>query len=195
MLTAERTSTLLQGVRAGDGASRLALQEGLYEELRALAGALFRGQGPHTLQPTALVHEAWAKLAGAAARSEGARDRSHFMAVAASAMRQVLVDHARGKQAAKRGGGARRLSMDVLERLGGGTDPVADGDAVLAVHEGLERLARLSPRQAQVVELRTFAGMSVEETAAALGVSTRTVEVDWRLARAWLSRELAHADG
>ena len=81
------------------------------------------------------------------------------------------------------------------ELKAGGTDPVADEDAVLAVHEGLERLARLSPRQAQVVELRTFAGMSVEETAAALGVSTRTVEVDWRLARAWLSRELAHADG
>ena len=177
-------------------ANQAAWLEHLYSELHAIAERCFRSErSSHTLQPTALVHEAWAKLAGAAARSEGARDRSHFMAVAASAMRQVLVDHARGKQAAKRGGGARRLSMDVLERLGGGTDPVADEDAVLAVHEGLERLARLSPRQAQVVELRTFAGMSVEETAAALGVSTRTVEVDWRLARAWLSRELAHADG
>lgn len=188
MLTADATTSLLREVRDGRADARIRLQEGLYGELRAIAEAIMRGRGAgNTLQPTALVHEAWLKLAAA---SPDANDRAHFMAIAATAMRQIVVDHARAKAALKRGGGARRLSIDDLDASAGGGTP----DQVIAVDETLRRLERLDTRQAQVVEMRIFAGMTVDEVAEALSVSPRTVEMDWRMARAWLSRELSHAD-
>lgn len=189
MLTAETTTILLREVRRGQESARTALLEGVYGELRAMAGALLRGQGTsQTLQPTALVHEAWLKL-GAAAGLQ-VNDRAHFMAIAATAMRQILVDHARARNADKRGGGARRLSLDDLDATSGDSAP----EQVLAIDECLQRLEALNARQARVVEMRVFAGMTVDETAEALGVSSRTIELDWRMARAWLARELSHAD-
>ncbi len=140
------------------------------------------------LQPTALVHEAWLKLGGSSGLE--VRDRAHFLSVAATAMRQILVDHARARGAAKRGGGIRPMDLHSIDLASDGATP----PEILEVDECLTRLARLDPRQAQVVEMRVFAGMTVEETAEALGVSPRTVELDWRMARAWLLRELSDAD-
>ncbi len=160
------------------------LLEAVYNELRAIAGAFLKFQAPgQALEPTALVHEAYLKLAGS--DGKGIEGRAHFVSVAATAMRQVIVDHARHHNAQKRGGGAKRLTLSGLV-LG---DGASDVDA-LHVHEALNRLAELDPRQARVVELRFFAGLSVVQAAAVLGVSERTVEFDWRFARAWLRREL-----
>jgi len=190
MLSVEETTTLLQGLRRGDRAAHQALHDGLYRELRAIAGALVRGRGEgQTLQPTALVHEAWLKLG--ASNTLEVHDRAHFLAIAAGAMRQILVDHARRRRAVKRGGGMRAVTLDSIDAVDDAAAPLD----VLAVDECLVRLSRLDARQAQVVEMRVFAGMSVDETAEVLGVSPRTVELDWRMARAWLMRELAHADG
>lgn len=152
----------------------------VYAELRQLAAGRLRHERPdHTLQPTALVHEAYLKLAGGAARPYA--DRGHFFRVAARAMRQVLVDHARARRTAKR----QAIPAPVL------TAPDGDGlDDLLAVDAALEKLAALDPRQARVIELRFFAGLGVEETASALDVSPATVKRDWLVARAWLQREL-----
>lgn len=188
MLTAEATTILLREMRRGQGSAREALFEGVYNELRAVAGAMLRGQtAGHTLQPTALVHEAWLKLG--AADQATMNDRAHFMAVAATAMRQILVDHARARTAAKRGGGAKRVALGAFDAPDRASAPAE----VLAMDECLQRLEALEPRQARVVEMRVFAGMTVPEAAEALDVSTRTVELDWRMARAWLSRELSDA--
>ena len=157
----------------------------LYAELRALAASfLGRERVGHTLQPTALVHEAWIRLSSE--DDERWADRAHVFAVSAQVMRRVLVDHARRKQAAKRGGDRERitLSPDITP------SPDAEEVDLLALDEALDRLAALDERQARVVELRFFAGLTVEEAAEALGVSERTVAGDWRLARAWLSRAL-----
>jgi RNA polymerase sigma-70 factor, ECF subfamily len=155
----------------------------IYEELRELAHRQLAGEhGDHTLQTTALVHEAYLRLADGHVTGRG---RAYFFAAAARAMRQVLVDRARRRRAAKRGGAAERITLG---------DNVAAVDAyaveLLDLDEALTRLAQLSPRQVQVVEHRFFAGLSVKQTAEALGVSPRTVEGDWALARAWLLREL-----
>lgn len=156
----------------------------LYAELREIADRLLRGEMTgHTLQPTALVHEAWFKLAGP--KAPRPVDRTHFLALAARAMRQVLVDHARRRQALKRGGPAVDLSI-ADDRLGFSI-PLDD---LLSVDDALTRLADNSPRLARVVELRFFAGLSEEETARALDVTTRTVQRDWAKARAWLHAEL-----
>lgn len=209
VLTVESTTRLLRGVRQGDPRSREELLEALYTELRAVAGSLFRGQpAEHTLQPTALVHEAWVRLA---AQSDlQVRDRAHFMAIAATAMRHILIDHARSRGAVKRGGAVvnetsngdgttasaapvtprQRVSMEVADGLVAWSDPAE----LLVIDDSLERLARLDERQARVVEMRVFGGMTVAEVAEALDVSDRTVELDWRMARAWLSRELSDAD-
>jgi len=156
-----------------------------YDELRALAaGYLRRERAGHTLQPTALVHEAFLRLVEA----ENLRDvdRAGFLAMAASAMRRVLVDHARARAAEKRGGDAERITLD------SGLGPVPGPDLdVLALDEALARLAALDERQAKVVELRFFGGLAVEEVADVLGVSKRSVEADWTLARVWLRRALA----
>jgi len=158
------------------------ITEAVYNELRRLAGAWLRDQPPgHTLQPTAIVHEAYIRLAE---RGRGVwNDERHFTAATAKAMRQVLVDHARARQAAKRGGGRERRRLDVSLMADGGL-PIDD---ILAIDEALERLARLDPRQARIVELRYFAGLTVDEIAAVIGASPRTVDLDWRIARGWLA--------
>ena len=158
----------------------------VYDELRKLAASALRHErSDHTLQPTALVHEAYLRLADEpTARWE---NRSHFMAVAARAMRRILVDHARKHKAVKRGSGAVRLSLDDLERAA--TSP-SDAVDLVALDDALGRLANLDPRQARIVELRFFGGLSVEETAAVVDASARTVKRDWQLARAWLKREM-----
>ena len=165
----------------------------VYDCLRELAGqALRRERAAHTLQPTALAHEAYLRLAGG--RAVDCRDETHFLAIAAHAVREVLVDHARRRQALKRGGDRARVTLalgDVLDREQRGGADVID---LLALDEALVTLATLNARAARVVELRFFSGLSIDETARALGVSSGTVDVDWRFARAWLSRELEGGD-
>ena len=156
----------------------------VYEELRNVASSYFRREGDgHTLQPTALVHEAYVRMAQGGTLPMA--DRRQFLAVAARAIRQVLVDHARGKHARKRGGDWRRITLN--PDLTPGHERVLD---VLAIDEAITRLAELSARQARVVELRFFAGMKDDEIADVLDVSPRTVRGDWQVARAWLKREL-----
>ncbi|MCA9542254.1 MAG: sigma-70 family RNA polymerase sigma factor [Myxococcales bacterium] len=153
-----------------------------YQALRRIAAARMRGRQAVTLQPTALVHEAWAKIGAGRAGIE----RGHFLALAARAMRQVIIDRARARQAAKRGGG--RVQVTLASTPGDAGEGLVD---VLAVDEALTRLAELDPRRARVVELRFFGGMSTAEIAEAMGQSTATVERDWRAARAWLQVHLA----
>lgn len=156
----------------------------VYDELRALAGAHLRQErSDHTLQPTALVHEAYLKLVDQSRANW--KDRTHFFAVAAEAMRRVLVDHARGKLAAKRVPPGKRVNL--VDELDAGILPEAN---LVGLDDALRRLAELNQRQARVVELRFFGGLSVEETADVLDVSVGTIKGDWRFARAWLQREL-----
>ena len=156
----------------------------LYGELREIAGRLIRREAPgHTLQPTALVHEAWFKFAGEHAPQPV--DRAHFLALAARAMRQVLVDHARKRRALKRGGPLPDLTI-ADDRLG----MVMPLDDLISLDDALKRLAIHGERLCRVVELRFFAGLSEEEAAEVLGVTTRTVQRDWAKARAWLHAEL-----
>lgn len=160
------------------------LVEALYPELRRLAASLMRRERQaHTLQPTAVVGEAFLRLIDQS-RVEW-KDRSHFMGIAARVMRQVLVDHARRHRAAKRGVGMQRVT---LGEDAGVVGPVVD---LLWLDETLTRLAALDARGAAVVEMRVFGGLTVEETAQALRVSRRTVDNDWAMARMWLARELA----
>ena len=156
----------------------------VYEELKRIASRqLGRQQDAHTLSTTALVHEAYLKLVDQT-RAEWV-DRAHFYAVAAQAMRRILVDHARKHRAAKRGGGDRRVPLDDVDL------PIEErAELLVALNEALERLAALDSRLAQVVECRYFGGLSEEETAAALGVTARTVRRDWVKARGWLHEEL-----
>ncbi len=164
-----------------------ALLPAVYAELhRQAARALRREAAGHTLGATALVHEAYLRLAGEGHAAW--QNRAHFVGIAAHLMRQVLVDHARARQAAKRGGGALCVSLDHAAGVTpAGEDAAAD---VLALHEALERLAAFDPAQARLVELRYFGGLTVEETADALGVSPSTVKREWAVVRAWLRREL-----
>jgi RNA polymerase sigma factor (TIGR02999 family) len=160
----------------------------VYGELRRQAARHLGAQAPgHTLQPTALVHEVYLRLVDQpTVEWEG---RAHFFGVAAKAMRSVLVDYARARHAAKRGGRARAITLGAAQGVARGT---ADAEVdVLALDEALSGLAALDPRQAQVVELRYFGGLSIEETAHVLGVSGATVERDWKTARLWLRRELS----
>jgi RNA polymerase sigma-70 factor, ECF subfamily len=182
-------------LRAWGQGEQTALHELLplvYGELRRQAARRLRAQPPgHTLQATALVHEAYLRLVDRDTAGTDWQDRSHFFAVAARAMRSVLVDHARARRAAKRGGGARALTLETADASGALADRSSDpGLDVEALDEALTRLAALDPRQARVVELRYFGGLSIEETAQALGVSHATVEREWRTARLWLRREL-----
>jgi RNA polymerase sigma factor (TIGR02999 family) len=157
----------------------------LYPELRRIAARLMRRERTaHTLQPTAVVHEAFIRLAGDAGIDW--QDRAHFLGIAARVMRRVLVEHARRHHAGKRGGGADRVTLDdaALPR----EDPSFN---LLAVDEVLTRLADIDARAAQVSELRVFGGLTVREIAHELGVSTRTVDADWAMARLWLARELS----
>lgn len=156
----------------------------LYGDLHAVARRERRRVGAgDTLQTTALIHEAWLKLRNAAAF----HDRGHFLHAAALAMRHILVNHARDRLAAKRGGGAAHVGLDEVE-----APASPDDETVVDINDALERLTQLSPRLAQVVECRYFAGYGDEETALALGLTDRSVRRDWVKARAWLRRELGH---
>ena len=183
--------TLILGrARAGDEGARGELLALIYDELRRVASRLMRRERPdHTLSPTAVVHEAVIRLLGEAVFDKAA-DRSFLFASAARAMREVLIDHARRRAAGRRGGGRRRVPLDLV------VDYFEAQDLdIVAVHEALDRLAELNERQAQVMTLRYFGGLTVPEVAAALGVSVVTVERDWRLARAWLVDQLGGGDG
>jgi RNA polymerase sigma factor (TIGR02999 family) len=184
---ADALSETLNGVARGDAAAIDRLLPVVYQELRLLAARYLRGERPgHTLQPTALAHEVYLRLAR---REDGWQGRTHFMGVAARAMRSVLVDHARRRKADKRGGGQALVPLDTSIIMGSAA-PVGFDD----LDRALQDLARLSERQARVVELRYFGGLSIEETAQVLGISPVTVKRDWALARAWLFRELTQPD-
>lgn len=173
----------LTRLTAGDPAAAGDLLPLVYDELRAIAGHYFRRERPnHTLQPTALVHEAFLKLVDQT--QVNWQSRAHFLSVAATAIHRLLIDHARKHNAQKRAAPGRLTIHAELDAA-----PQSHVD-LLALHEALERLAELNTRQARVVELRYFTGMSVEEVAEVLEVSANTVKGDWRLARAWLQREL-----
>ena len=173
---------LLGRMRDGDGAARDALVPLVYRDLEAIAVAYAPGRGD-SLEPRGLVHELYLRLAGARL---DARDRKHFYAVAALAMRQILVDRVRRKKARRRGGDAVRVTLT-------GLPGAEDGVELIAIEDALRKLEELAPRQARIVELRCLVGLTVVETAEALGVSERTVHGEWRLARAWLVRALGSA--
>jgi RNA polymerase sigma factor (TIGR02999 family) len=180
-----RATGLLQAWGGGDAAALEQLIPLVHAELRRLARRHMARERPgHTLQPTALVNEAYLRLVDL--RQMRWQDRNHFFAMAARLMRRILVDTARSRGYQKRGGHARQVSLD--EGLVVSEPPSED---LLAVDTALTRLAAMSPQRAQVVELRFFGGLNVEETAEALKVSSETVKRDWRLAKAWLLRELA----
>jgi RNA polymerase sigma factor (TIGR02999 family) len=174
----------LPGAAVGDESPAAGLLPLVYDELRLLAAARMAAEpSGHTLDATALVHEAYLRLAGPAGDARFA-NRAHFFAAAAEAMRRILVDHARRRHAAKRGGGVR-AAFDPTQLPA----PCHDAE-VLAVDDALDRLAATEPRAAELVKLRYFAGMTVPEAAAALGVSARTVDAWWAYARAWLEADL-----
>lgn len=188
----EQVTRILTEMQSGHRSAAEQLLPLVYDELRVLADQFLRRERrDHTLQPTALVHEAYMKLV----RQDGMQwqGRAHFYAVAAQAMRRILINHARSHQAAKRGGGGERIRLcdrhvpdsghDVANRF---SSPVE----LLALNEALNRLEHLDERQCRVVELRFFGGLSVDETAEALGVSARLVKLDWKMARAWLHQQL-----
>jgi RNA polymerase sigma factor (TIGR02999 family) len=184
-----RVTGALLTADSGEAASLDVLVDLLYGELREMAHRqLAREPAGHTLQTTALVHEAWVRLA--AGSEVGRRGRTYFFAAAARAMRQVLVDHARRRGAGKRGHGEAAVALDDVQ--------IAAVDSFAAelidLDVALEKLAKLEPRHARVVECRYFGGLSVEETAEALGVSPRTVKSDWALARAWLYEAVGGRD-
>jgi RNA polymerase sigma factor (TIGR02999 family) len=177
---------LLQAHAAGTPGALDALLPLVYEELRAIARArLRREQAGHTLAPTELVHEAFLKLVPG--RVEW-NNRAHFYAIASRAMRNVLIDHAVRRGAAKRGGGAAAITLpESAAAAGSGQESVEE---LIALGEALARLEQLDARQAHVVECRFFGGLSIDETAEALGISAATVSRDWTFARAWLHNEL-----
>lgn len=174
----------LAALTGGDESAAAQLMDAIYDELRALAGSYFRDQpAAHTLQPTALVHEAFIKVA--ARTGQHYEDRAHFFAVCAVAMRGILADYARRRGAAKRGGGRERIGIENV-----GAPEGADDIDALALDAALSDLATRSERQARVVEYRFFAGMSDAEIGRVLGVSRSTVQDDWRSARAWMGVRL-----
>lgn len=170
----------------GDSGAIASLFDVLYRELRRLAVSTMRAErADHTLQPTALVHEAFMRLAGA---QTPVASRHHFFGMAAIAMRRILVEHARARHAAKRGGHAPRVPLDNVDLA---MPTVLDNLDIGALDLALTQLAAIDERQAKIVELRFFAGLSVEETAHVVGLSSRTVKREWQLSRAWLRREMA----
>jgi RNA polymerase sigma factor (TIGR02999 family) len=176
---------LLERLKSGDREAGERLMPLVYAELRRLAAAQMRFETPgHTLQPTALVHEAYLRMVRI--REIDWHGRSHFYAVAAQIMRRILVDHARSRGAAKRGGPQAPLPLD--EAL---AYAEAKSARLLDLDEALNRLEQLDPRKSKVVELRFFGGLNEDEIGAVLGISARTVKRDWSLARAWLAAELA----
>ncbi len=189
MPPSENITALLSAARHGDRAALDALFPLLYDELHRLAGSQRRQwHGNYTLNTTALVHEAYLKLV----RQDDAtwKDRAHFFAMAAKAMRHILINYARDKQTQKRGGAHERASLAEVDRQGLGAMSEEAMHDLLALDDALQQLEALHPRQSQVVECRFFAGLSVQETAEALAISTATVKRDWRLASIWLYHTL-----
>ena len=186
MTASQNQATLLLGrLNSGDDDAARELLPLLYDELRTLAARQFRGQpADHTLQPTVLVHEAFLRLVGRPGKDWN--DRKHFFAVAATAMRHILVNHARAKNADKRGGGERPVLLN--DEIVGSSGQNLD---VLDLNDALEKLETIDPRKHRVVELRFFAGLTVPEVAEVLDLSVTSIESEWRAARAWLSVELS----
>ena len=185
MEEAREITELLADARNGDPRAIETLLPIVYHELRRLAAHYMQRERPdHTLQATALVHEAYLRLAGSGGRDW--RDRAHFFATAAQVMRNLLVDRARARRRAKRGGGDDVRLEDAITLAGAGPE-------LLDLDEALNNLARIDARQSRIVELRYFGGLSVEETAAVLDISERTVKREWQMAKAWLYTELGGA--
>jgi RNA polymerase sigma factor (TIGR02999 family) len=175
---------ILNTAAQGDSGAANELLPLVYEELRRLAAAKMACENPgQTLQATALVHEAWLRLAGDANRKWN--DRTHFFAAAAEAMRRILVDNARRKRAQRHGGGQPRLELLDLA-----APSAPNVDLLLAVNDALDKFAALDPQAAELVKLRYFVGMTIEETAEALGISKATAKRHWDYARAWLYEEI-----
>ena len=178
---------ILEAIQHGDASAGEELLPLVYAELRQLARAkMAREQPGHTLQPTALVHEAWMRLGDARFAN-----RAHFFGAAAEAMRRILVERARRHHRGKRGGGAEHLDVDDVEIAA----PTSNDAELLAVHEALDGLAAHDPRKAELVKLRYFGGLSFEETAVVLGISVPTAHRDWAYARAWLHQEIRREAG
>ncbi|MGH8198507.1 MAG: sigma-70 family RNA polymerase sigma factor [Steroidobacteraceae bacterium] len=198
---AGEVTQLLLRWRAGDETALDSLMPLVYDELRSLARRhLSRERGAHTLQRTALVHEAFLRMVDQTQTDW--KSRSQFLAVASQMMRRILVDHARRRSTAKRGGGAQRVDFDAVLATEGDDDgrlqadtaiPSSAGDDELdfeAVHQALERLERLDPDQGKLVELRFFGGLSIQDASGIMGISPATAKREWAIARAWLQREL-----
>lgn len=182
-------SRLIDRAVAGDVGAATDLLPRVYAQLRAIAQVRMAGERrDHTLQATALVHEAYMRLVGDSRLSEGGRAR--FMFVAAEAMQRILVEHARSRGRVKRGGGRGKLALDVLD-LAAADSPTE----IVALDEAVRRLNERDPVAGQVVRLRFYAGLSVEQTAAAMGISERTVKREWQFARAWLHRAMGEMTG
>ena len=178
---------LLTAVEQGDARAAEKLLELVYDELRQLAASRMAREAPgQTLQPTALVHEAWLRLVGS--KSPKFENRAHFFSAAAEAMRRILIDRARRKLTQRHGGGFERVDLEGQEVAAPGAD-----QQLLAVHEVLDNLAKEHPVEAEVVKLRYFVGMTNEETAKALGISVTTTKVYWTFARTWILHEIEHS--
>ena len=184
----QETTRILKSIAAGDPTAAERLLPLVYNELRALAASFLQQQRPdHTLQPTALVHEAYLRMIDQP--DVDWKNRAHFFAVAAQMIRRILTDHARAKAADKRGGGAARVDLE--------TSIIGEDSAVLdllALNETLDELAKLNDRHRQVVELRFFGGLTLREVGEVLGISPETAKTDWRTARAWLRARLEVGD-
>jgi RNA polymerase sigma factor (TIGR02999 family) len=179
---------IIDRAQEGDASAASELLPLLYDELRKLAAARMANEAAgHTLQPTALLHEAWLRLTQNNPEARFA-NRSHFFAAAAEAMRLILVDHARRKSRGKRGGGWKRINLDKVEIAAD-----ADDDTLLLINESLDKLAQEAPKAAQIVKLRFFAGLTLEEAGVLLGFTERTAKRHWAFARAWLYHELSAA--
>ena len=180
---------ILNAIGGGDSKAAQDLLPLVYEELRMLAAHKMANEAPgQTLQPTALVHEAWLRLVGT--ENPQFEGRGHFFAAAAEAMRRILIDRARQKLSLKRGAGAARVNLEVID-----VASAADDDTLLAVDEALTKLAREDPDSAEFIKLRFFAGMTNDEAAQALGIPERTARRHWSFARAWLFREIQRQAG
>jgi RNA polymerase sigma factor (TIGR02999 family) len=175
---------ILRFIEQGDPRAADELLPLVYDELRKLAGSKMAGEAPNqTLQPTALVHEAWLRLVGDGEQKFA--NRSHFFAAAAEAMRRILIDNARRKRARRHGGDQQRVELEDLAAAASAGD-----DEILAVHDAIDKLAARNKAEAEVVKLRYFVGMTIDETAQVLGISVRTADSYWAHARAWLFREI-----
>ena len=185
---AGEVTQLLRAMQGGDENAAPQLVPLVYKELRRLAAHYMRQEREgHTLQPTALVHEAYLRLADQQHMTW--QSRAHFLGIAAQSMRRILIDHARGRVRVKRGGERERVDLDEERVFLGERSPEQSGK-LLALDEALDRLAEIDPRQGRIVELRYFGGLTVEETAEVLGISPKTVKRDWSVAKAWLHAEL-----